>query len=141
MENREFRTQVQSQFAYSLSDRFTLRGQIGASNEEPTFEAIYGGLNLVYELNSNWQFDLGFRYYEDTGEISNTNFNTAAPGVNSTEISCGVLWRKDGLAVRASVALYNTDFDPVTNPANQVFANLYRDRDFVAARVALSYDF
>ena len=141
VENRRSRFQLQSELAYYLGKNWTMRLEAGAAYEEPTFEAYYGGITMVYEWNKDLQFDFGFRYYEDTGEISNTNFNTAAPGTENTEASVGVLWRRGKLSTRASVALYITDFDPVQNNANLVFANLYRDRDFVAARLAFSYDF
>ncbi len=141
IENREFRTQFSSEWAYALTPNIVLRLDVGATNEEPTFEAIYGGVKFIYELGTSLQFDLGWRYYEDTGEINSSNFNTAAPGVLNTEISAGVLWTQGNLAMRASVAIFDTDFDEVTNSVNEVFTNLYRDREFIAGRLAMSYSF
>ncbi len=140
-ETRQHRVQFRSDWAFRLRDDLYLRGQIGGAIENPVFESIYGGLTLAYEITPNWQFDVGYRYYEDTGEINTANFNTAAPGVVNTEISAGLLWKNQNTSIRASVALYDSDFDPVGSGPNQVFTNLFRDRDFVAARFAVSHQF
>ena len=140
-EGRELRTQLQSEWAVGLGRAFYLRAQAGAAREDPDFEALYGGLTLVYEVSAQWQIDLGYRYYEDSGEINSANFNTAAPGIASREMSLGVLWKGESVSVRGSVGYYQTDFDPITNPVNDVFTNLYQDRDFVSSRLAFTYQF
>ncbi len=140
-DGRELNARLQSDWAFSLSKNLTLRAQIGAATENPTFEAIYGGLTFVYELNDQWQFELGGRYYEDTGEINTENFNTAAPGVTTNELSIGALWKQGDTSVRVSAGIYDIDFDPITNPENLPFLNLYRDRDFVTTRLAISHSF
>lgn len=140
-EGRELRTQLQTEWAFSLTPELTLRAQLGAAEEKPEFDAIYGGLTLVYEISPRWQVDIGYRYYEDSGEINTSNFNTAAPGIQSQEFSVGVLWSQGGTSVRASAGYYDTDFDEITNPENDVFTNLYQDRDFLAARLAVTHRF
>lgn len=140
-EGREIRTQLQSDWAFSLTKNLTLRGQLGVADENPTFESIFGGLTLVWEVNDQFQIDFGGRYYEDTGEINSENFNTAAPGIESTEISIGALWKNDNTSVRISAGLYDTDFDDIENEENRPFFNLYRDRNFVTTRFAISHAF
>jgi len=87
------------------------------------------------------QIDLGYRIYEDTGEINSSNFNNAAPGLRSSELSISALYRARGFDVRGSIAMFDTDFDEITNPENTVFGNLFRDREFLAARLAFSRSF
>ncbi len=140
-DGRDLRSQLQSDWAFAITDQWTIRAQFGAAHEDPSFEAFYGGLTLVYELNRNWQFDFGFRKYDDTGEVNSSNFNTSAPGFSSSELSFGVLWRGGSTSIRASVAMYDTEFDNIQVIENRVFGGLYQDRDFVAARLAISHQF
>jgi len=140
-EGRELRTHLQTEWAFALTNSLTLRAQVGGAEEAPDFDSIYGGLSLVYDLGPEWQIDLGYRYYEDSGEINDSNFNTAAPGVQSQEISLGVLWSRGATSVRASAGFYDADFDEITNPDNDVFTNLYQDREFLSARFAISHRF
>ena len=140
-EDRELRTQLQTEWAFAVTRDFTIRAQLGGAEENPDFDALYGGVTLVYEFNEQWQMDLGYRYYQDSGEINSSNFNTAAPGVESRELSLGLLWSNGATSVRASVGYYETDFDPIDNPVNDVFTNLYQDRDFVSARFAITHQF
>ena len=140
VEGREVRTQLRSEWAYSATDWLAFRGEIGAAHENPIFEAIYGGLTAVIDLNESWQFTAGARYYEDTGEVSVSDFTPSAPGLDSWELSAGVRWQRADLQVRLSGALLDSDFDPV-DLANQPFSFLYRDRQFAAARLAITYQF
>ncbi len=140
-EGRDLRTQIQTEWAYALTDALTLRAQLGGAQEDPSFDAFYGGVTLVYEFSEQWQVDLGYRYYEDSGEINSSNFNTAAPGVESQEVSLGLLWTRGGTSVRGSVGVYETDFDPIEDPVNDIFTNLYQDRDFLSARFAITHKF
>ncbi|MEJ6578300.1 MAG: hypothetical protein QNL33_20010 [Akkermansiaceae bacterium] len=140
-EDRELRTQIQTEWAFALTDDLTVRAQLGGAEEKPDFDALYGGVTLVYEFNEQWQMDLGYRYYQDSGEINSSNFNTAAPGIESRELSLGFLWSNGATSIRASVGFYETDFDPIDNPVNDVFTNLYQDRDFISARFAITHQF
>lgn len=140
-EGRQLRWQLRTDWALSLNEQLTLRLQAGLSRERPVFEAYYGGASLVYELTPNWQFDVGYRVYSDTGEITQSNFNASAPGIDTSEISFGALWRAGNNSLRASIALFDSDFNEITNSENLVFSNLFGDREFVAARVAFTRTF
>jgi len=140
-EGREVRLQFRTDWALALSDKFTVRLQGGVATEDPVFDAYFGGVVLVYELSPKWQFDLGYRVYDDTGEINSSNFNNAAPGLQSSEISVSALYRSGDLSIRGSLGLFDTDFDEITNPENTVFGELFRDREFLTARIAISRTF
>lgn len=138
---REERFQFRSDWALGLTDKLTLRLQAGVADEDPAFEAYYGGVSLAYEVTPHWQIDLGYRRYEDTGEITASNFNTAAPGLSSAEYTISALYQTGSTSVRAALGIFDSDFDPITNPENTVFANLFRDREFVTARIAFTRTF
>lgn len=138
--DREVRTQLRANLAWSLLDNLTLRGEYGATYEPADFEAFFGGLSLNYQITSNLEASLGYRIYQDSGEITTSNFNTAAPGVETREAFVSLLYSQGPHSLRASVALLDTDFDPVTI-ANIPFENLFQDRDFLALRAAYSYSF
>lgn len=138
--DREIRTQLRANLAWALLDNVTLRGEYGATYEPADFEAFFGGLSLNYQITSNLEASLGYRIYQDSGEITTSNFNTAAPGVETREAFISLLYSRNSHSVRASVALLDSDFDPV-NVANVPFENLFQDRDFLALRAAYSYSF
>ncbi|MEZ7921000.1 MAG: hypothetical protein QMC24_11780 [Akkermansiaceae bacterium] len=134
------RFQLQNDTAWAISDELTLRAQTGASFQHPDFEAFYGGLSLVYDLNVNWSVGVSARVYDDTGEIVPVGFNTAAPAITSTEFSASLAWQKLSTTVRISAGIYDVDYGPL-GPSNQFFADLYRDRSFLVTRLALTYTF
>lgn len=138
--DREIRTQLRANVAWAFYDGFTLRGEVGATYEPADFEALFGGLSLNYQITSNLEASLGYRIYEDTGEITTSNFNTAAPGVETREAFVSLLYTLGAHSFRASVALLDSDFEPVSI-ANIPFENLFQDREFLALRAAYSYSF
>ncbi|MDB4374265.1 hypothetical protein OAG86_03085 [Akkermansiaceae bacterium] len=138
--DRDPRVLIQSAWNYAISDDLTLRAQMGAGRENPDFESIYGGLSLDYQLTDQWSVALSSRLYHDSGEIENSGFNTAAPGLQSVETGLSVLYQKGDHSLRASLSYYHTDYDTV-DPSNDFFANLYQDRDWIAMRLAYSLNF
>ena len=140
-DGRRIRTQFQSDWAYALTNQLTARMQLGGAHEDPTFIARYGGLGFVYDVNSRWQLSLNYRYYEDTGEINSSNFNTAAPAIRTRELAAGVRWSNGSTSVLGSVGLYSIDYDSVVATGNVFFTALYQDRDFTAVRLALTHQF
>lgn len=140
-DTRRIRTQFQSEAAFAFNDRLTLRLQAGGAHEDPTLIARYGGASLVCDLNVNLQLSLSYRYYEDTGEVNTSNFNTAAPGLASREASMGVRWDKGTTTILASVGFYQTDYESVLGSGNVFFTGLYQDRTFTAARLAVTFRF
>lgn len=138
--DREIRTQARTNWAWSPFNKWTLRAEFGATFEPSDFESYFGGLNAIYQITPELSIDVGYRYYTDSGEITNANFNTAAPALESTEISSSLLWNRGSHAVRLSVGFYQTDFVP-SGVENIEFANLFRDRDFFAIRGAYTLTF
>ena len=138
--NRQLRVQYQTDWAWRFAPQFVLRAELGGAYERPDFEAYFGSANVVYEVNEQLQLSLGFRLYSDTGEITSSNFNTAAPGFDSDELSISVRWTNGQIAARASVGFYDTHFDE-SQIENISFANLYSDREFIAFRLAVSSEF
>ena len=137
---REPRVQFQSEAAWALTDRLTLRAHAGGAREQPDFDAWYGGLALDCRLAPQWHAQLTARLYEDSGEISSSNFNTAAPGVATRELALSLLWSNDITSLRLSVGHYDTDYAPLDDN-NLFFGNLYCDRDFLTTRLAFTHYF
>ena len=94
---------------------------------------------LRTQLRTNWAW-APLDLYTDSGEITTSNFNTAAPALDSNEISASLLWTNGTHSLRGTVGFYQTDFEP-SGVENIEFANLYRDRDFFALRGAYSLTF
>ena len=132
--------QLQSDWAWAITDDLTLRSQIGGSVQDPDFEAVYGGLSLEYDLTNHWSVGLSARYYYDSGEVVPIGFNTAAPKVTSTELSASVAWKNINTTMRLSTGIYDVDYGQLP-PANQFFSDLYRDRSFTLGRLAISHQF
>ena len=139
--DREVRTQFRVSAAWSPFNRLNFRGEFGASFEPSSFEAYYGGGSANIQVSNSLTWSVGFRVYTDSGEITTSNFNTAAPGIDTQEISSSLRWSKGSHSVLASVAYLQTDFDEIASVENQPFANLFRDRNFIAVRAAYSYEF
>ena len=137
---REVRTQLRANAAWQILQDLTLRGELGFANEEPEFEAFFGGITLSYQIIDPLTFSVGYRLYSDTGEITTANFNSAAPPLDSKELSASLLWVKGPHALSGSVAYFETDFDPVSG-VNASFGQLFADRDFIAIRTAYTYQF
>lgn len=138
--DRDPRVLLQSSWNYAFNDDFTLRLHTGAVKENPNFESIYGGISLDYQVSTNWSLALSTRLYHDSGEIENSGFNTAAPGLKSSEIGLSALYQKGEHSIRASVSYYDTHYDAV-DADNEEFLNLFQDRNWVAMRLAYSLSF
>ncbi len=134
---RDIRIQARSEFAWAATDRLTLRAEAGGAHENPTFEAAYGALSLDYALTKRWSTGLSARLYKDTGEIEASNFNTAAPGVTTRELSLHLLWSDETTTIRLSAGRLDADYDALSEN-NLFFGNLYRDRDFLTTRLAIT---
>ncbi len=140
-QSRKIRTRFQSELSYAVTNDLTVRLQLGGAHEDPSFIARYGGLGVVYELNPQWQVSLNYRYYEDTGEVNTSNFNTSAPAIATREISAGLRWSNGNTSVLGSVGYYGIDYESVAGTGNVFFSRLYQDRDFTAVRLAVSHKF
>lgn len=137
---RQVRYQLQNNWAWALTDKLTLRGQMGVTYENPSFEAYYGGLNLNYEFLSGWHAGLGARLYHDTGEFTTAGFNTAAPELDSSEISASLAWRGNNTSVRFSLGFFDSNYGALGED-NEFFSGLYEDRHFLVSRLAFSHQF
>ena len=138
--DREVRTQLRAKAAWNPINRLTFRGEFGATIEQPEFQAFFGGLSINYQILDQLTFSAGYRVYGDTGEITTSNFNSAAPDLDTRETSASLLWSNGIHSLSASVAFFETDFGEVSF-VNQQFADLFSDRDFFAIRAAYSYQF
>ena len=137
---RSLRTQLNSELVWAATDRLSLRLHGGGAQESPDFDAWFAGAALEYEFTQAWHAGLSARWYEDTGELETSNFNTAAPGVSTRELAVSLLWKGESAAVRLSLGHYETNYDALSAD-NLFFGNLYRDRDFLTARLACTFYF
>jgi hypothetical protein len=112
----------------------------GYTEESPSFEALYGSAVLEWKMTKQWLFHVGYRVYEDTGEIQAAGFNALAPAVRTSELFAGLLWERSNISVSLGVGRLKTDYDPLSED-NEFFGNLYRDRDWMTFRAAVSVKF
>jgi hypothetical protein len=137
---RELRWQARSEFAWAATDRLTFRAEAGGAMEDPTFEALFAGLSAEYAFTGKWRAGLSARIYDDTGELETANFDTAAPGVTTRELSAHLLWSSGTTSVRLSAGVLDASYDGLSDD-NLFFGNLYRDRDFFTTRLAITHVF
>lgn len=112
----------------------------GYSEEAPAFDAFYGSALVEWNFLPRWSVNLGYRIYEDSGEIETSGFNAQAPPLESSEIFAGVLWDRGDLAISGGIGFLDTDYDALSAD-NQFFGNLYRDREWWTFRLAASFTF
>lgn len=134
---RDPRRQLNNQWAWAISNDLTLRAHIGDAKEGNDFEALFGGLALNYEFSPQWSASVTGRLYRDTGEIVSAGFNSAAPELNSSELSASIAWAGESTTIRLGVGFYETDYAEADED-NRFFADLYKDRDFLLGRLAIS---
>ncbi len=117
---------------------FRLSG--GYTQEAPSFDAVYGMALVEWRFQPQWTFHIGYRIYQDSGEIQASGFNALAPPVDSTELFAGLLWDREDFSVSIGLGMLSTDYEPLSKD-NAFFGNLYRDRDWLTFRVAASLRF
>ena len=87
-----------------------------------------------------WAANVGFRLYQDSGEIESSGLNASAPGLDGSEISAGLRWDRGDLSISGTVGLLTSDYQPLSAD-NLFFGNLYRDRDWWTLRLSASFSF
>ncbi|MBE7500728.1 MAG: TlpA family protein disulfide reductase [Verrucomicrobiales bacterium] len=112
---REPRYAAQGWLNWAAAEGLVLRTTGGYTTEDPTFEAWFFGLTLERELASSLWLSLSGRYYTDTGEIENSLFSTAAPGLSAWQVGVGAHYAWAGSTLRLYVAPYFTDHDRSTS--------------------------
>ncbi len=138
--NREQRLGYQGSLNIAVDERWVVRAFGGYTQERPTFEAHYFGGTVAYEPADGWQVEVSGRYYHDSGEIENSLFSSAAPGLDSWQVGLGVrrVWGPHSFKV--FVAPYFTDYQPA-GIGTAFFQNLYKDRTWGAVQVAYGAEF
>ncbi len=131
----------------SLAKTWVLRVDGGYSREQfreqgqGSFEGHWFGGALEWQMADSWQLILRGRHYRDSGEIENTlSFSTAAPGLEAEELGIGLRWSSGAHTLQVGAGPYRTRYEPVTFNTT-FFANLYRDRTFVAAQLSYRWEF
>jgi len=138
---REPRYGAEASAHYALGERWIVRTDLGASEEQPTFRSHFGGAELECAVTETLAIFAGGQLYRDTGEIENALlFTSAAPGLRSRRADLGVRHDGERLSWRVSVGTVSGDFAP-TNRNTDFFQNLYRDRHWLALRAAGSWKF
>jgi thiol-disulfide isomerase/thioredoxin len=138
--DRDVRIGYQGSANVALGERWVVRIQGGAASEEPNFDAWYAGGTVEYELAPHWFINLTGRYYEDSGEIENSNFSNAAPALQAWQIGAGLRYERDGFAVRLQAAPYATRYG-ASGIGTAFFRNLYRDREWGLLQAAVAMEF
>ncbi len=124
----------------AASGPFTFRLTGGYTDENPSFDALYGTAIVDWRFHPQWSVHLGYRAYSDSGEIQSTGFNATAPGVDSREIFTGVQWDRGSVSVSGGIGYVVSNYEPLRED-NVFFGNLYRDRDWTTFRLSASYKF
>jgi len=138
---RQVRYSYQGSVNLALGERWVLRPYGGYTTEDPKFRAWYFGGSLEYEVLSSLLASVAGQYYRDTGEIENSNFTTAAPGVQTWRLGFGLRYQLGRSALKVYYApFYHTIYEPITLQTI-FFENLYKNRDFAVVQFAYSYTF
>ena len=139
--DRSDRWSIKSSWHVALGDDWTLRASVGFTKEEPQFDADYYGLAVEWNITGRWYLSANMEVYSDTGEIPNAGFSsTSAPGLDTMQYGAGLRWVGEASVFKVYVGTYENDYARLS-PANQIFRNLYRDRDWTVVQLAYTYSF
>ncbi len=133
--NRELRYGYQGSINIAVGEKTVVRGFGGYTQERPSFQGYYFGGTIEYEPSAGWLLSASGRYYRDTGEIENSLFSSAAPGLDAWQVGIGVrrIW---GIhSVKLFLAPYFTHYQPA-GIGTAFFQNLYRDRTWGLVQLA-----
>ena len=138
--NREQRYGYQGSLNLALGERWVVRAFGGYTQERPAFEAHYFGGTVEYEPETGWLLSVSGRQYRDTGEIENSLFSSAAPGLDAWQAGFGLrrLWGVH--SVKLFVAPYFTHYEPA-GIGTAFFQNLYRNRAWGVIQIAYASEF
>ncbi|MGE3308889.1 MAG: TlpA family protein disulfide reductase [Limisphaerales bacterium] len=138
--DRDLRLGYQGSANLALGERWVVRLQGGLAAEDPQFDAWYGGATVEYEASTRWRISASGRYYEDTGEIENSNFSNAAPPLRAWQAGVGVRYVGEGWAFKLFAAPYSTRYGSF-GIGTAFFGNLYRGRDWGLVQAAVDHEF
>ncbi len=138
--DRDVRLAWQGAFNLALGERWTLRCLGGFARENPTFEAHFLGGAVEYESVGGWAVGVTGRFYRDTGEIENSNFSNAAPGVDAWQAGVSLRRSWGSHTLRLGVSPYFTRYQPY-GIGTAFFQNLYRDRDWALVQLSFTTKF
>ena len=138
--NRENRYNYQGSVNVALGERWVLRAFGGYTEEKPTFQAHYAGATIEFEPTPGWLLQLAGRYYSDTGEIENSLFSSAAPGLEAWQIGAGLRRIWDRHALKFFFAPYFTEYE-AAGVGTAFFQHLYQNRTWALIQAAYTFDF
>ncbi len=136
---REQRYGVENSWSAAY-EKYAARAVFGYAQENPNFSARYAGLQLEWNFLPQWYLNAGWRVYNDSGEIETSGFSTAAPGLDTTEYSAGVVWDRGDWAFNLTAAFLDSDYGALDR-TNRFLDGLYQDREWYTLRLAASYNF
>jgi len=138
--DRERRHAYQGSLAAAAGERWVVRLTGGYTREIPTFDARYVGGSVEFTSSPGWTWLVSGRHYRDSGEIENSLFTTATPGLTAWQAGFGLRRTWGAHALRLSVAPYFTRHEPF-GIGTAFFQNLFRDRTWVQIQAAYSGEF
>ena len=138
--DRDPRLAYHGSVAAAAGDRWLLRLSGGYTQEEPTFRARHAGAAIEFTLAPGWTWIASGRHYRDTGEIENSLFTTATPGLTAWQAGFGLRRTWGDHTVRLSVTPYFTQHEPF-GIGTAFFQNLFRDRTWVLVQCAYAAEF
>ena len=110
-------------------------------DEGRRFEGWWTGAGVEWEFREGWHWVTRARAYRDNGEIENSiSFSTSAPPLDAAELNMGFRWSTPGHTVFVGAGPYWSHYEPVTF-TTAFFANLYRDRVFLAVQASYRWEF
>ena len=139
--DRELRYAVQGDVNVALGNRWVWRTTAGFTEEDPTFDAWFATSTVEWEPQPSFYLSAAGHYYEDTGEIANSlQLSSAAPGLMAKQVGLGVRYMWPHVTLKVFVGPYYTRYDSV-DQGTLPFVNLYTDRDWWLAQVALTVQY
>lgn len=127
--------------AWVAGDHWVIRTDTAVTLEAPGFHAWSEELGAEWDHDNRWFLGLTGRIYTDNGASSPASgWEQAAPALTTTALELRLRYVGERVSVLAAAGPFRTDHD-TPDPALRLFSGLYRDRDWLSARVALSFGF
>ena len=140
--DRDLRLTLLSGANIALNEYWTLRLNGAYVREASAFDARKFELQFVREFSTGWAVFGGGSYYNDSGEIEQSNLITDAnPELKSVGWTVGVVWNDvlQQQSFRFTVGNFDQEF--ADDQLDQRFKNLYTDRTWWLFRVGYTFEF
>ena len=138
--DRAWRYTYAAESVVAVTDEWTLRLRVEGA-KEAEFHSLLGALLVERDWDARWFAGIALRMYHDNGQIIDPLLvSGASPALDTYQLQLTLRYSGPQATWRLAVGPYLTRYAETT-VANEQFAPLYRDRDWLAVQAAWNWKF